>query len=110
MLRAFEVDASEVVVGDRIGEGGQAVVLQGTFRGVSVAIKQPKQAIELKKKKGNSRGYSSAMDSFKQALRREIRALSRVRHPNVVRLIGACFDDEMAMVLMAYAPSGTLQV
>ena len=48
------------------------------------------------------------MDAIAQAVRREVRALSRVRHPNVLRLYGACFDPS-PMVVMAYAPSGTLQ-
>ena len=51
---------------------------------------------------------SAVLDSFNQAVRREVRALSRVRHPNVIRLYGACFEPE-PLVLMAFAPSGTLQ-
>ena len=37
-----------------------------------------------------------------------MRALSRVRHPNDINLHGACFEPA-PMVLMSYAPSGTLQ-
>jgi serine/threonine protein kinase len=58
----------------------------------------------------NQEGFvpTSPHDSFNQALRREVRALSRVRHPNVIKLYGACFEPA-PMVLMSYAPSGTLQ-
>ena len=43
-----------------------------------------------------------------QAVRREARALHRVRHPNVVKLHGLCFEPA-PMVLMAFAEGGTLQ-
>ena len=109
LLKSWEVDACDLFLFDQLGEGGQAVVLRGMWCGIEVAVKQPKKAKELSQKNLLSSNSSSReMDSFSQALRREVRALSRVRHPNVVRLYGACFEPA-PMVLMAYAPSGTLQ-
>jgi len=107
-LRAFEVDASEITTHEKLGEGGQAVVVRGVWNGIEVAIKQPRVPTGASRGKKDTFGSSSAMDSFNQAVRREVRALSRVRHPNVIRLHGACFDPA-PMVLMDYAPSGTLQ-
>jgi len=43
-----------------------------------------------------------------QMMKREVRALARVRHPNVVKLYGVCVEP-VPMVLMALAPAGTLQ-
>ena len=40
-------------------------------------------------------------------LRNEVRALGRVQHTNVVRLLGAC--TEPPMLLMQLAPGGTLR-
>eukprot|EP00900_Chrysochromulina_parva_P015786 jgi/Chrpa1/24208/Chrysochromulina_OHIO_Genome00027605-RA len=124
LLKAFELDAREIRTLEKLGEGGQAIVVRGWWHGMEVAIKQPRP---LKWSRGkpispdafgptsphdsfNQDGFvpTSPHDSFNQALRREVRALSRVRHPNVIKLYGACFEPA-PMVLMSYAPSGTLQ-
>ena len=110
LLKAFEVDASEITTFEKLGEGGQAVVLRGWWHGIDVAVKQPRPPKESRRKPSSrgAIGSTSVHDSFKQALRREVRALSRVRHPNIIKLHGACFEPT-PMILMSYAPSGTLQ-
>jgi serine/threonine protein kinase len=110
LLKEFELDAREIRILEKLGEGGQGVVVRGWWHGMEVAIKQPRP---LKGSRGkpispDAFGPTSPHDSFNQALRREVRALSRVRHPNVIKLYGACFEPA-PMVLMSYAPSGTLQ-
>ena len=45
---------------------------------------------------------------MEQTVRREVRALTRVRHPNVVRLFGACMDPTPCIV-MAHARGGSLE-
>ncbi len=107
LLKAVELDAREITTFEKLGEGGQAVVVRGLWHGVEVAVKQPRPPKESRGKQ-NAFGSTSAHDSFNQALRREVRALSRVRHPNVIKLHGACFEPA-PMILMSYAPSGTLQ-
>ena len=110
LLKAFELDASEITTFEKLGEGGQAVVLRGWWHGIDVAVKQPRPPKESRRKPSSrgAIGSTSVHDSFKQALRREVRALSRVRHPNIIKLHGACFEPT-PMILMSYAPSGTLQ-
>ena len=98
LLSAWELEPADLFVGDNpadvIGEGGQAVVRRGKWNGVDIAAKIPR-----------SMRHGEAMS---QMLRREVRALARVRHPNVVRLYGVCLEP-VPMVVMAFAPTGTLQ-
>ena len=108
LLRTFELDAREIRSLEKLGEGGQAVVVRGWWDHTEVAIKQPKGSFNESRGEQNAFGSTSAHDSFNQALRREVRALSRVRHPNVIKLHGVCFEPA-PMILLGYAPSGTLQ-
>ena len=98
--------ASDLLLGEELGEGGQATVVKGMWNGIAVAVKQPRAPRGSSKK--NLTSSTAHLDSFAQAVRREARALHRVRHPNVVKLHGLCFEPT-PMVLMAYADGGTLQ-
>ena len=110
LLKSYELDAIDLIVlpGDDLGEGGQAVVRQGFWRGIKIAVKQPKAEQRTSKKHNKRKSGNSSMDSFAQAIRREVRALSRIRHPNIIKLYGAVYMP-FPMLVMAFAPSGTLQ-
>merc|ERR1719389_975450 len=100
LLEAWKLDPSELVYGDKVGAGGQADVYLGRWQGLPVAIKKQRGSDQRKTSE-------AALRSITQAVRREVRALARVRHPNVVRLYGACVEQPPCLV-MAYAAGGTL--
>jgi len=72
----WKLNAEDVKLYERIGLGAQADVWRASWRGQPVAVK------ELR-----SSGRAAELEKF---LHREVRALSRVQHCNVVRLYGVC--------------------
>ena len=73
LLKAWEVDGADLRIEEEpLGEGGQAVVLRGVWKGIAVAVKQHK-----KQRRANAQQSAAAQDSFAQAIRREVRACAR---------------------------------
>ncbi|OAY75725.1 U-box domain-containing protein 33 [Ananas comosus] len=75
----------------KIGEGGFGSVYKGFLRNTTVAIKK----LHPESLQGQS--------EFQQ----EVAVLSRVRHPNLVTLIGAC--SEASGLVYEYLPNGSLE-
>jgi serine/threonine protein kinase len=71
-----EINLEELRLGDRIGSGCTAEVFVGEYRGQQVAIKQ----IAWNK--------ASAQKANQRAFDREVAIMTKVRHPNLVGLIG----------------------
>ena len=76
--------------GQVVGKGAYGVVRRGVWRGQEVAVKR----IET--------------DREWRAFKTELRQLSRVSHPNIVRLYGATQDSGFVSLVMEYAESGSL--
>ncbi|XP_039842556.1 U-box domain-containing protein 70-like isoform X3 [Panicum virgatum] len=75
----------------KIGEGGFGCVYRGTLRNMKVAIKVLKPY--------NLQGQSQ----FEQ----EVAILSRVRHPHLVTLLGACLES--SALVYEFLPNGSLE-
>ncbi|KAM0894809.1 hypothetical protein ACQ4PT_024259 [Festuca glaucescens] len=75
----------------KIGEGGFGCVYQGVLRNMTVAIKVLRP--------DGLQGQSQ----FEQ----EVTILSRVRHPNLVTLLGAC--SELSTLVYEFLPKGSLE-
>ena len=83
LLNAWQIAPHDLWCGELLGRGGQADVFAGRWEGLPVAIK---------KQRAEHRLTPAAQRSMEQTVRREVRALTRVRHPNVIRLFGACIE------------------
>ncbi|XP_002532709.2 leucine-rich repeat receptor-like serine/threonine-protein kinase BAM3 [Ricinus communis] len=78
-----------------IGRGGAGIVYKGIMpNGEQVAVK---------KLLGISKG-----SSHDNGLSAEIQTLGRIRHRNIVRLLGFCSNKEMNLLVYEYMPHGSL--
>ncbi|XP_046813922.1 mitogen-activated protein kinase kinase kinase 7-like [Vespa crabro] len=84
-----EIDYTEIEREQVVGKGSFGVVWKGKWRGQYVAVKHI-----------NSEGERKAFTV-------EVRQLSRVFHPNIVKLYGACTKNPVCLV-MEYAEGGSL--
>ena len=79
---SWNVPRNEVIMKEEIGRGASGLVSKGQFRGHSVAVKQIHQFILSQR---------HVVNEFK----REVRIMASVQHPNLVRFIGAIFDESV---------------
>ncbi|OWR51860.1 mitogen-activated protein kinase kinase kinase 7 [Danaus plexippus plexippus] len=85
-----EIDYNEIQELQVVGKGAFGVVWKGLWRNTFVAVKHI-----------NS-------ESEKREFAIEVRQLSRVSHPNIVRLYGACTQGAHVCLVMEYAEGGSL--
>jgi hypothetical protein len=109
LLREWEVDAAALRFDPSkpLASGGQADVFLGTLqredKGDGRGARQLAVAIKV------ARPASEAAKAFYASfLRREVRGLSRCRHPNVIQLLGVCSSDPICVV-MPVAAGGNLR-
>ncbi|CAN1771935.1 Serine/threonine/tyrosine-protein kinase HT1 [Linum perenne] len=81
------IDANSLFIGLKIGEGAHGKVYEGRFGDRVVAIKVLHR--------GSTSDERSALEN---RFAREINMMSRVKHDNLVKFIGACKDPLMAIV------------
>ncbi|XP_044002104.1 mitogen-activated protein kinase kinase kinase 7-like [Aphidius gifuensis] len=86
---AKEIDYNEIEIKEVVGKGSFGVVRKGRWRNIDVAIKHINT------------------ESERIAFGIELVQLSRVSHPNIVRLYGACTKNPVCLV-MEYAEGGSL--
>ena len=78
---SWNVRRQEVVIQEELGAGAWGSVCKGRFRGQQVAIKRAHRLIL----------HEKTIDQLK----REIRIMAHIQHPNLVRLIAAVVDEKV---------------
>ncbi|XP_057997813.1 cold-responsive protein kinase 1-like isoform X1 [Hevea brasiliensis] len=78
-----------------LGEGGFGQVYQGFLDGQTFAIKKLSYLPDQQKKK---------------KLEHEISVISSISHRNLVKLVGYCFEEQNALLVLEYFPNKSLKV
>ncbi len=91
--------ANRFELGDMIGKGGMGAVYRATDTrsGATVAVKTLSQDI-----------LASAGDEAVERFRREVDALRRLEHPNIIKLLGTAKENGLYYIVMEYAGGGSL--
>ncbi|CAE7949300.1 unnamed protein product [Symbiodinium sp. KB8] len=84
------IQPEHLILGPQLGAGGSAQVFQGRWKGQEVAVKRISGVAHL------------------EAMKKEIDALRRLRHPRLVRFIGACLQPPLLLVVTEYMSGGSL--
>ncbi|KAK9076750.1 hypothetical protein SSX86_005084 [Deinandra increscens subsp. villosa] len=79
-----------------LGQGGFGKVYKGRIR-----IKETSQVVAIKR-------LDSISKQGESEFRAEIEVISKLRHPNLVSLIGFCDDNNEMILVYEYMPHGTL--
>jgi serine/threonine protein kinase len=101
--KTFAIPCSDVVVGAYIGKGAFGDVRRGAWRGRAVAIKALSAAAC-----DSSAHHSQSKDMLKE-IELIRRALSTVRHPNIVGFYGICVDSRQPWLIMEYVGGGSVE-
>merc|ERR1712194_766553 len=79
--------------GYRLGSGGFGTVYHGVYKDQEVAIK-----------KINIDEFGNMSDTQVQEMEKEIEALSLLKHPRLVKFIGACLDYPDLSIVTEFMP------
>lgn len=90
-----EIRPSELEIVRKIGEGSTANVFLGKLRGVVVAVKE-------------IRVLSDETDPVITAVQRELRVLTNVSHPNIVRFVGLVMETFPLRIVLEFCGGGSL--
>lgn len=90
MKQDWEIDPKDLILDKPIGEGGFALVYQGTYQDRPVAVKK----LNIKLLSGH------LLDKFKK----EVRSLFKLRHENIVMVFGACISFDANYIVMELLP------
>ncbi|KAM5556387.1 hypothetical protein ABKV19_024007 [Rosa sericea] len=87
-----------------LGEGGFGPVFKGWIDQNSLAAAKPGEGMAVAIKRLNQESYQGREEWF-----REIYYLGQLRHPNLVKLIGYCSEDNELLLVYEYLPRGSLE-
>uniref|UniRef100_A0A7N0ZVP7 non-specific serine/threonine protein kinase n=1 Tax=Kalanchoe fedtschenkoi TaxID=63787 RepID=A0A7N0ZVP7_KALFE len=86
-----------------VGEGGFGCVFKGWINERDLTAARPGTGMVIAVKKLNQEGYQGHKEWLA-----EINYLGQLHHPNLVKLIGYCLEDEHRLLVYEFMPRGSL--
>ncbi|KAJ3682743.1 hypothetical protein LUZ60_012970 [Juncus effusus] len=87
-----------------LGEGGFGSVFKGWIDEQTLAAAKPGTGVVIAVKKLNQDGFQGHREWLA-----EVNYLGQLSHPNLVKLIGYCFEDEQRLLVYEFMPRGSLE-
>ncbi|CAL9119063.1 receptor-like cytoplasmic kinase 176 isoform X1 [Musa acuminata AAA Group] len=87
-----------------LGEGGFGSVFKGWIDEHTFAAVKPGTGLVIAVKKLNQDGFQGHREWLT-----EVNYLSQLSHPNLVKLIGYCLEDEQRLLVYEFMPRGSLE-
>ncbi|XP_008784588.1 receptor-like cytoplasmic kinase 176 isoform X1 [Phoenix dactylifera] len=87
-----------------LGEGGFGSVFKGWIDEHTFAATKPGTGIVIAVKKLNQEGFQGHREWLA-----EVNYLGQLSHPNLVKLIGYCLEDEQRLLVYEFMPRGSLE-
>ncbi|KAK6146916.1 hypothetical protein DH2020_017828 [Rehmannia glutinosa] len=87
-----------------LGEGGFGSVFKGWIDEHSLAASRPGSSMVVAVKRLNQEGWQGHKEWLA-----EINYLGQIRHPNLVKLIGYCLEDDHRLLVYEFMPKGSME-
>ncbi|XP_044968858.1 probable serine/threonine-protein kinase PIX13 [Hordeum vulgare subsp. vulgare] len=87
-----------------LGEGGFGSVFKGWVDETTFAPARPGTGMFIAVKKLNQEGFQGHCEWLA-----EVNYLGQLSHPNLVRLVGYCLEDEQRLLVYEFMPRGSLE-
>ncbi|KAH7843539.1 hypothetical protein Vadar_017898 [Vaccinium darrowii] len=87
-----------------LGEGGFGSVFKGWIDEHSLTVAKPGTGLVIAVKRLNQEGFQGHKEWLA-----EINYLGQLHHPNLVKLIGYCFEDDHRLLVYEFMPKGSME-
>lgn len=100
-LEKWSVDRSQLLIGHRFASGAHSRLFHGIYKEQPVAVKFIRQP--------DDEEDAELAAQLEKQFNTEVTTLSRLHHPNVIKLVGACSSPPVFCVITEFLSGGSLR-